>query len=434
MRKNVIIIFAILLLISTAANSETILSSLEDIASYAAEHNPDYKNSQVNVMRADDNRLGLFLFKNSSLSVNTDIYDILKGSETELPGYTDPGYSAALTLPVIEQLSLSASVDNDLNGQLSFSLKPLAHSSAQKELELNYNSSVISAEGTLISVKIDAVGAALKWMSAKRELSAADRESKLSEIKYKDDKVRYDLGEITLDELQDSMISWSEARVLMSSEEQQYKVSENQLYSTLGGGSGEVNVNMMEMETLKNALVRLKKNLDPETGTPMKQNAYLLSVLDAQSAEIDLDNTWNFEPELSASTGLLIDSNGNLSVEAGIKFSISPGNFQKKKRTIAQKEYQISLLETKQTLNLAKLNFEQTIDSIKSTAINSSISELKMEQAKILLSEAELLYKNGEYSELELNESQLTLDKVENSLYLSLINEYLSWLEFEKYM
>ena len=434
MRKHIIIIFAIFVLISAAANSETILSSLEDIASYAAEHNPDYKSSKVNIIRADDNRLGLFLFKNSSLSVNTDIYNNLQGSETGLTEYTGSVYSAALTLPVIEQLSLSASVDTDLNGQLGFSLKPLDHSSAQKELELDYNSSLISAEGTLISVKIDTVGAALNWMSAKRELSSADRESELSEIKYKDNKVRYDLGELTLDELQDSLIAWSEARVLLSSEEQQYKVSENQLYSTLGGGSGEVIVNMMEMETLKNALVILKKSLDPAAGTPMKQSTYLLSVLDAQSAEINLDHTWNFEPELSASAGMLIDSTGNLSVEAGIQFSISPGNFQKKKRTIAQEEYQISLLETKQTLNLAKLNFEQTIDSIKSTAINSNISELKMEQAKILLSEAELLYKNGEYSELELNESQLTLDKAENSLFLSIINEYLSWLELEKYM
>jgi len=434
MRKHIIIIFAIFVLISAAANSETILSSLEDIASYAAEHNPDYKSSKVNIIRADDNRLGLFLFKNSSLSVNTDIYNNLQGSETGLTEYTGSVYSAALTLPVIEQLSLSASVDTDLNGQLGFSLKPLDHSSAQKELELDYNSSLISAEGTLISVKIDTVGAALNWMSAKRELSSADRESELSEIKYKDNKVRYDLGELTLDELQDSLIAWSEARVLLSSEEQQYKVSENQLYSTLGGGSGEVIVNMMEMETLKNALVILKKSLDPAAGTPMKQSTYLLSVLDAQSAEINLDHTWNFEPELSASAGMLIDSTGNLSVEAGIQFSISPGNFQKKKRTIAEKEYQISLLVADQSLNLAQLNLEQTKDSIKSTAINSNISQLKMEQAKVLLSEAELLYKNGEYSELELNESQLTLDKAENSLFLSIINEYLSWLELEKYM
>jgi len=434
MKKHVIIIFAILLLISSGASCETILSSLEDIAFYAAEHNPDYKTSQVNIMRADDNRIGLFLFNNSSLSVNTDIHDNLQGSESGLPGYKDPGYSAALTLPVIEQLSLSAAINNDLNGQLGINLKPLAHSSVQKELELKYNSSVISAEGTFISVKIGAVGAALKWMSAKRDLSAADRESELSEIRYKDNKVRYDLGEMTLDELTNSLITWSEARVLFSSKEQQYNASENLLYSTLGGGSGEVVVKMMELETLKDALARLKQSLDPDNSNQMKQSLYRLTVLNSQIAGVNLDNTWNFEPGLSASAGLVVDSTGNLSVEAGILFSISPSDFQKKKRTIAKKEYQISLLEAEQSLNLAQLNLEQTKDSIKSTAINSDISQLKMEQAEVLLSEADLLYKNGEYSELDLNESQLTLDKAKNSLFLSLINEYLSWLELEKYM
>jgi Outer membrane efflux protein len=434
MRNNILYIFIMFLIISATANSETVLSSLDDIASYGLEHNLDIKNSQISVLKADENRTGLFLFNNSSISVETSILEGLNVPTAGSNSATGLGYSSTLTVPVIEQVSLSASVDNNLNTHLGISLNPLSHSSTKEESELIYNSSIILANGAMISAQIDAVGSALGWMSAGRDFTTVKREAELSEIRYNDDKVRYELGEISLDELHESLINWSEARVLLSTEDQEFRTSEISFYSSLGAGTDEIIINQIELEILENELSILKRNLDPQLGNALKISSYLISVLEVQSAELNLKNTWVYEPDLSASTGLTFDSSGNLSVEAGVQFSISPVDLQKKKRGIAEEEYNISLIEAAQSLNQAELNFEQTIKSISSSAINSDISRLEREQAEILLSEAELLHKLGEYSELELNESQLTVVKAENSLFHSLTDEYLSWLELKKYM
>ncbi len=164
MRKKLLITCTILLVILTVANGETILLSLEEIASYGAEHSLDYKNSQLSVLRADEEREGLLLLKNSSISVETSILEDINGNVSDSDSDMGLGYSSTLTVPVIEQISLSASVYNDLSTHMGISLNPLAHSSTQKESELNYNSSIISANGAMISTQIDAVGSALSWM------------------------------------------------------------------------------------------------------------------------------------------------------------------------------------------------------------------------------------------------------------------------------
>jgi len=434
MRKHILTIFALFLFISASLYSETVLLTLEDIAYYGAEHNLDYKNSQINVLRADENRIGILRLNNSSISAETSILENLNATTADSNRVTGLGYSSTLTVPVIEQISLSASVDNNLNTQVGISLNPLSHSSTQKESELTYSRSLILADGAMITAQIDTVGSALSWMSAGREFSSAKREAELSETRYSDDKVRYKLGEISLDELHESLIGWSEARVLLSTKDQQFRTSEISFYSSLGVGADKIIVNQIELEALENELLLLKNNLDPQWCNALKISSYLISVLEVQSAEFNLKHTWVYEPDLSASAGLVFDSSGNLSVEAGVQFSISPIDLQKKKRNIAEEEYEISLIEAEQSLNQAELNFEQTIESINSSAINSDISRLEMEQSGILLSEAELLYKLGEYSEIEFNESQLTQEKAENSLFLALTEEYLSWLELKKYM
>jgi outer membrane protein TolC len=434
MRKCIFNIFAMLLLFSASANSETVLSSLDEVASYGAEHSIDNKNSQINVKRADENRTGIILLKNSSIAVEANIFEDFNGNTANSNRSGELGYSSSFTVPVIEQISFSASVDNNLNSQLEISLNPLSHSSTQKESELNYNSSIISADGVDISAQIEAVESALSWMLADREFKTAQREAELSEIKYKDDKVRYELGELSLDELQKSLISWSETRVLLSTKDQQFRISESFLYSALGVGPDEMTVEQIELETLEDELLLIKNSFDPQYGNALKISSYLISVLEVHSAKLNLNNTWVYEPDLRASVGVSFNSSGGIYVEAEVRFSISPVDLQKKKRDIAEEEYKISLSEAEQSLNQAELNFEQTIENINSSAINSDISRLEMEQAGILLSEAELLYKLGEYSEIELYESQLTLIKVENSLFQTLTDEYLSWMELKKYM
>ena len=63
-----------------------------------------------------------------------------------------------------------------------------------------------------------------------------------------------------------------------------------------------------------------------------------------------------------------------------------------------------------------------------------SYYEYEYEQALVLLNEAEILHKAGDYSQIELLESQLFLQQAENNYFSSLVNEYLALFDYLKYI
>ncbi len=292
-------------------------------------------------------------------------------------------------------------------------------------LDLFLSIALITAESTRISVENDAMTAALNWMSESRDLQAKQVSAELAEIKYKDDKIRYDIGEITLDNLQISLISWSEARILLSSKQQSFRNAESNLYSSLGAGLEDISIKKLDIDTLYGSLKSIKQTMDDQQGGPLKSRVYINSLLNVNSAKTSLDNTWIFDPDLNASVNLNFTSDGTLSVTGSVSLSLSPGDYQKNIRDIARKEFQISISEAEQSRNESKLKYEQILESLKSAEINSEISQLEYQQAQILLSEAELLQRLGDYSEIELQESQLTLSLAENALFRALADEYI---------
>ena len=424
MRKSFLVFLLILLFFSVISlTGQTVLTTLEEVAEYGVKYNLNYKNSQINVQKADVNRTGILKVENSSISAEANYSDN--------NGF---GFNSTLTVPVIEQISLSASMADDLSGQIGISLHPLSHSAGNELSEISYNSSLLSAESARINAENYALSSALNWMSANRELSAQKINAELTENLYQDDKIRYSVGEITLDDLQDSLIEWSEARISLSEKQKNFHNAESSLYDSLGRGSDDVFIEELDLDTLNESLLRLKGNFVPQMGNSLKNDEYKISLLDVKSAEASYKNTWAYNPDLIAGASLGFNSSGNINVSANIQFSISPDDFQKKKRDIAEEELQVSVSIAEQSLKEAQLDYEQVLESISSTELNSEISRVELEQVKILLSEAELLQKLGEYSQVELQLSQLRLQQTENSLFRALSDEYQAWLELKKYM
>jgi len=430
MKKTIILHILLFACITVSINSQTVLNSLDEIAQYGIEHNIDYKSDQVNVMQAEENIESILLIEHSSISAE-GIMAIPDIQSDPTPSF---GFSSTLSVPIIEQVSLSGTITDDLSGQIGISLSPLAHSSGSKLSEIEYNKAMVTAESARISAEIGALSAALQWMSANRELLAQKIDAELAEIMYKDDKVRYDLGEITLDDLQESLIEWSESRVELAEKQVNYHNGESSLYSSLGAGSDDISLISLDLETMNESLTELKNSLDPEIGNPLKNDSYLISLLNVQSSENSLKNTWHYEPDLKAGASLGFDSSGNFNVAANIQFSVSLDDFQKNQRNIENEEFLISQAEAEQKLNEAELGYEQVIEAISISEINSEIALLEFEQAKILKLEAEFLKKLGDYSEIELQKSELTLTKAENSLFKALADEFQAWLELKKYM
>lgn len=426
MRIVPILFFTILIALSVVAlHGETQLNTLEEIALYGSEHNLSYQSSQIGVLEAEGDLVGVFKWENTSIDIDAG-YD-------ESDSYRWD-FSSTLTVPIIEQISLEGEIEEDTSGKIGFILSPLEHSSDKILSEINYDSALLNAEDVRLSSENSAVSAALNWMIAYRYFESQKTLASIKEINYNDDKVRYELGEVSLDELQVSLIEWSEARVELSDKTKTYQASKSSLLGELGSGREDVTIKKLSLEELKNSLLRIQESLEPESGNPLKNNNYQISLLNVNSARATDKNTWVYEPDLELSTYLDFDGDGDVTFSADLSLTLSLDQVQLRESRIKEMELEISLKEAEQSRNEAELEFQQIVDSISSTEINSEIALLELEQATILLSEAELLERLGEYSSIELEEMNVTFFIAENSYFESLANEYEAWLALKEYL
>jgi hypothetical protein len=118
--KNFAVIILLLNLSAVTVTSQTILTSLEEIAIYGSEHNLNYKNSQINVLKTEESKESFLKLKNSSISTQGSIQSVSDQNASL-------GFSSTLTIPVIDQFSVSGTIEDDLSGQLGISLSPFTH-------------------------------------------------------------------------------------------------------------------------------------------------------------------------------------------------------------------------------------------------------------------------------------------------------------------
>lgn len=407
-----------------ALHSQTVLQSLDDISAYGSENNLDYRSSLNSVLKAKDDVPGILLLENSSVSAS--------GTYNDNTGAF--GFTSKVDIPVIEQLTLSGTLDQNLSGSASVTLSPLSHSGTRARSQISYDSAVIDAEQSRISAENSALTAALNRMTAERELEAQKIETELNKTKYQDDKVRFDLGELTFDDLQDSLLHWSESRVSLTESEKNYRDAETALYSELGAARDDVTVTQLSVDDLKSAVEAVIAELDPDQGDYMKNSQYRTAVLNRMSAAVSLKNTWAYEPDLKAGASVNFDDQGISGVSASVTFTFSLDDIQTTGRKISQEELAIATAKEQQSRNEAELQFSQILDTIDSSSINVEIAGIEMDQTSILLSEAELLFKSGDVSSTDLEETRLSFQKSENALFKALADQYLAWCSLKEYL
>ena len=420
-RKLTILIFSLISILPVFG--ETVLSSLEEIAAYGSENSLDYLNGQVNLMKAKDNIQSLLLLEDTAVSLEGSLSD----AEESL------ALNSRIEIPIIEQISISGNLDQEKTGSVSLNLKPLAHSDNSEQSMINYQSALISAENSRTEAEYKAVSAALGWMSAKREHQSSRDQTDLYETKYKDDKARYELDEISFDDLQESLVSWSEQRISLSEKEKTLRSAESLLYASLGASMEDVSIDILTIDHMKKVLEEIKKEMELYKGDSMNSSSYKLASLARDSAEVTLKNTWLYNPDLTASAAVNFDSEGYKGFNASVNFSISLDDIQKKDRDVNREELKIATKQEIQSRNEAEVDYIQVLQSLDSTGLNRETSLIEYEQKKILYSEAKLLQKRGDISQWELDESYLSLQISEDAAFKALADEYLAWFSLKNY-
>lgn len=427
MRKRSFLFFILLTAVLTWMPAEEKLAGLEAVGAYALEHNLTYRTAVWDALKARNNLEGLIKLEYSSLSFS--------GTWDDFSAEQVPDVETSLALPVLEQAAVNASLGSDLRGRLGLVLNPLAHSSTDEKADLAYRKALAYAEETALTVENDTVSALLQWSAVEQKADTQERLTALKEQLYQDEKTRYTAGESTLDDVRDALKGWSEARVQLTSLQNQRQQALTNLYTLLNTEPTRVSVTAVGMEELRSSLESLRGRINTATGNPSAVWKVESARMDTEGLQIELDNTWLIDPTVSINAGLDIDMSGAGFQGAGGSVTLSLGLQDLRKKEREELARDISLAEEQVVLATAEstLAYKQAQGALENATLTEEIVELELEETRELVDEATFLYEQGDISETELEEAQLLLVQAENEYFSALAEEYIALLELERY-
>lgn len=405
------------------------LSSLDEIVEYACSHNLSYRQDLWEVEKARDDIEGLLRLDRTSFTFSQDV-SISEDSSTD----EEMEYSTGITVPVIDQITLFSSInqDSDIVSGLNFS--PLAHDDTNEQNIITYEKALIEAEQAALDVRKEALTTALTWMDYSRQLHTQEFMVTLKATVYEDEKVRYELGEASLDDVKEALLEWSEAQRDRTSLAQKERTARTNLYSTLQADTSKLTVSVLSMAALRQAIDELSADIDITQAETETTSEVLLAELDTRSLEEVRKNTWLFEPVLNAGLSVMQSADQDLQVGATVSVSFGLEDFNRAERDDLAIDIGLAREQHQQTLEQSKLEYEEQLLTLEASQASREIRNIELEQMELLKEEAEFLFGQGDMSELELEDARITCEQAENSLFSALVEEYTALLNLKSYI
>ena len=404
------------------------LSSLDEIVAYARTHNLPYRQDLWEVDKARNDIEGLLSLDRTSFSFTQDL-PIVEASSTD----EELKYSTGVTIPVIDQISLFSSInqDSDIISGLNFS--PLVHDDANEQNIIAYEKAVIEAEQSALDVRKNALTTALTWMDYSRQLQTQELLVSLKETVYEDEKLRYELGEATLDDVKEALLEWSEAQGDRTFLAQKERTARTDLYSTLQADTSALTVSVLSLAALRQAVDELGSDIDITQAEPDTTAQVLLAELYARSLEEERKNTWLFEPVLNAGLSVMQSADQDLQVGATVSVSFGLEDFNLEERDELAIDIGLAREQHQQTLEQSTLEYEEQLLTLEASQATREIRNIELDQMELLKEEAEFLHGQGDMSELELEDARITYAQAENNLFSALVEEYTALLNLLYY-
>ncbi|MDC7226641.1 MAG: TolC family protein [Spirochaetales bacterium] len=403
---------------ASEASADTI-NTIEQVEETALLNNLDYKTAVLEVMEAGNALEGWIKLDDSSLTLSGS-YD---GSSAEY------GWGASATLPVFDQLSFDASVDEDddegIEGSFTVNISPFNHTITAAESRLNYTLKLAAAENTAREVSDNAVESYLDWVYAAADYDILQKTAEVNQILYEDEKIRFEAGESVLDDVREAFSDWSEARTAANNALNRLQTAETGLYTTLNIDPADFNIEAPVEADLFNLIEKIDAEID-DTKLSISGSYNILSAeAAAEMLQLQLDNTWAFQPDLEFSGSMDISADDlQPDFSAGVSLTLALDDWNYEERELLSTELEISLSQAVQTVYSEQLNLNQALTTAESAAINYELAEVELEQAEELLDEAEFLFELGEYSEAELEETALQYETSRNGLFSAAAERY----------
>ncbi|HAK45072.1 MAG TPA: hypothetical protein DCO79_04020 [Spirochaeta sp.] len=400
-------------ILTTAVSAETI-NTIEQIEQTALLNNLEYKTAVLDVMKSENDLVSRLKLETSSVN--------LSGSYSD--SNSDFGWQASILLPIFEQLSISASLNQEQTGIFGVNINPLAHSVTTAQTELAYSIKLAAAEEKAADIANTAVKSYLEWAAADSDYYIKLKTADVKKILYEDEKIRFDNGESNLDDVRDAFTSWSDARAGMNTALNQLQTAETGLYTTLNVDPADNNVESPVEADLFNLIDSLKAEIDASELSISGSYSVYIAETAAESLERQLKNTWLFEPDLGLSGSVRVVPGSTPELSASASLSIGLDDCKADERNELETELEISRQKAVQTMNSEQLQLQQALTRAETAAINYDVAEVELQQAEELLDEAEFLYELGDYSAAELEETGLLYQQIRNGLYSAAAEHY----------
>jgi hypothetical protein len=410
------------------------LTTLDQIAAAGKENSLDYAKALLAASRAESNVPGLLKAKSSTLtgSYSYSGAKTAAGVPTASTASTD-GVSASLSVPLVDQASLSASVSSDLSSKVSASIKPLAHSDTRTQAQIAYEKAVAAADEAGSGAGSDAVKAALKWMSLKRQLATQESAVSYREEAYKAAKAARELDpdNYSLDDVSTALKELSSARTALLKLQSSERSAATDLRALIGSAASDGDpVQALGMDDLSAALDALKASLPGiESSGAVEGYAVKSASLDLRSAASTATSTWLFDPDLSVSAGYSFPNKGDPVPSLSVSLTLSLDDLQGDAVARAKDELALAVKTLAKAKSVQEDSYAAAVGAVQSASIAVEAQKVSRDQAAEVRDEAAFLLGKGSYSVLENESAVLSFAQAEDSLYQSLADEYSAWLD-----
>lgn len=410
MRRFVLTLTFVLTLATGLAGAESL--GLEAAVARALEVNVTYQNALLAVDQAAADRSDLVNWKGIAVSATQK-----QTSATEEKAASTTT-SLGLSLPLFDQLSATASVDQDQNTTVALSASPLAHSDTADQALIAWQKALLAADQARTTLEAGVRKAWLAQASAQAQLDLQVRRVALMETAYGDQKALYAKSQVTLAEVRTALKDWTDARTDQSDLERTLVKAKATLAGYLQAEAELIPLGVAELEALVAGLGPVDTEVKG-TSTTVR-----LEALAVESARAKAEATWSFDPDLSVAASATVPHTGDTTWSASVTFSVALGDWQNAEKALANRAVTLAEASLQAQRTASRSTEAQALLAIESAAAAVESRQLALAQARELLQETRILAQAGEATALELEDAELGVTEAENALFAAWADAY----------
>ncbi|MGD1817865.1 MAG: TolC family protein [Pleomorphochaeta sp.] len=407
--KKYISVLLVLMIPFTALYATSVDEEISNLVNISLQNNIDYLNAKNDLKNSQDDLEQSPAILDSSISSDSSVS--YSSSSTTFVSSLD------VSIPLIDQLTLSASVDTNLDGSVGLTYNPLASSDSTVPNEINLENASVNLNEVEESLKVDIAQAYINYLLAIEDLNQQEAQVTHDQKEYEQQKELYDYQETTLIDLQDSLMSYTESKNKIKDLELAVYSTKVTLYQLIGVSDySSIELVQADLNQLVDLNSDLETVLDGKSFSPLSDK----DVVAALNSTALLEDSYNtlklYSPTFSINTKVKLDG----TVSAGVSFKTSAADYNGDEKEDLLNQIDLSKIESAQTISKVTSSIELLQNTVASDKQSISDIEMQIEQNNLVMNEAKALLDLGEYESLDYE----TLELNANNLQLSLIKAY----------